>query len=140
MAILEKIRELAEQLTGHFPRGFGQLPGPRRSFGVMAGFTTLGALTLPGFVAQRPEDANQAQAVATEKAKTIADLVKVEVVKPARGGQQRMTNQPGTVHAFEEVELYAKTSGFLKMLGVDIGSRVKKGEVLAEIDSPETLG
>ena len=141
MAILEKIRMLAEPLSGHFPRSFAHMPGHGLSLSVMAGFTTLGALTLPGFVAQKPaEEPNQARAVATEKTENTADVVKVEVVKPARGGQQRMTNQPGTVHAFEEVELYAKASGFLKMLKVDIGSRVKKGELLAEIDSPETLG
>ena len=50
-----------------------------------------------------------------------------------------MTVQPGSVHSFESVELYAMVSGYLKSQGVDIGSRVKKGEVLAEIDVPREI-
>ncbi len=61
----------------------------------------------------------------------------MQVVKPERGGMQRTTNQPGTVRAFEYAELYAKVSGFVKTLNVDRGSRVKKGELLAEIYDPE---
>jgi RND family efflux transporter MFP subunit len=45
--------------------------------------------------------------------------------------------QPGSVHAFESVDLYAKASGFLKSQRVDIGSSIKQGETLAEIDAPE---
>ena len=50
-----------------------------------------------------------------------------------------MTVQPGSVHSFESVELYAMVSGYLRSQGVDIGSRVKKGEVLAEIDVPREI-
>jgi HlyD family secretion protein len=45
--------------------------------------------------------------------------------------------QPGSIHAFESVDLYAKASGFLKTQRVDIGSPIKAGEILAEIDAPE---
>ena len=62
---------------------------------------------------------------------------RVQVVKPERGGMERTTNQPGTVRAFEYAELFAKVSGFVKTLNVDRGSRVKKGELLAEIYDPE---
>ena len=55
---------------------------------------------------------------------------------PGAGGIPRTTVQPGSVHAFESVDLYAMVSGYLKTQDVDIGSRVKKGEVLAEIDVP----
>ena len=40
------------------------------------------------------------------------------------------------MHAFESVDLYAMISGYLKSQAVDIGSRIKKGEVLAEINVP----
>jgi RND family efflux transporter MFP subunit len=62
---------------------------------------------------------------------------RVEVVRPTRGGLQRRTIQPGSVHAFESVDLYAKVSGFLETQGVDIGDAVKQGQVLATIDAPE---
>jgi RND family efflux transporter MFP subunit len=62
---------------------------------------------------------------------------RVEVVKPRRGGMERTTNQPGTVHAFEYAQLYAKVSGYVKELKVDRGSRVKLGEPLIELFVPE---
>ena len=61
---------------------------------------------------------------------------RVEVVQPTKGGIPRLTVQPGSVHAYESVDLYAMVSGYLKSQGVDIGSRVKKGQVLAEIGVP----
>ena len=66
--------------------------------------------------------------------------LRVEVVQPVRGGVRRLTIQPGSVHAFESVDLYAKASGFLKSQTVDIGSSIKRGAVLAEIDAPELQG
>ncbi len=65
--------------------------------------------------------------------------VKVEVAKPKRGGLLRTTSQPGSVHAFESAELFAKVSGYLKIQNVDIGDRVKKDQVLAVIDAPELI-
>lgn len=62
---------------------------------------------------------------------------RVEVVKPKPGGMERTTTQQCTVHAFEYEEIKAKVSGYLKEQSVDIGSRVKKGQVLATIDAPE---
>ena len=50
---------------------------------------------------------------------------------------ERVTSQPGTIRAFEFAALYTKVSGFVKTLKVDRGSRVKKGELLAEIYDPE---
>ena len=44
---------------------------------------------------------------------------------------------PGTVQAFVEAPIYARTSGYLKTWYTDIGTPVKKGQLLAEIESPE---
>jgi RND family efflux transporter MFP subunit len=44
---------------------------------------------------------------------------------------------PGTVQAYTEAPIYARTSGYLKEWRVDIGSLVNKGDLMAEIDSPE---
>jgi RND family efflux transporter MFP subunit len=49
----------------------------------------------------------------------------------------RTTVQPGSVQAFESVDLHAGVSGYLKTLSVDIGDHVKKGVVLAKVDVPE---
>ena len=44
---------------------------------------------------------------------------------------------PGSVQAFNNAELYARVSGYLKKWYVDIGTRVKAGQLLAEIDVPD---
>ena len=44
---------------------------------------------------------------------------------------------PSTLQAYVESPIYARTSGYLKKWHHDIGSRVQKGELLAEIDTPE---
>jgi len=63
--------------------------------------------------------------------------VVVNIVHPKKGEMDRTTSQPGSIHAFESVQLYAGVSGFLKALNVDIGDRIKKNQVLAVVDVPE---
>lgn len=64
-------------------------------------------------------------------------LATAEVITPRPGGLDRVCVQPGTVEPFEAADLYAKASGFLIEQTVDIGSRVKKGDVLARLSVPE---
>lgn len=61
----------------------------------------------------------------------------VSVVKPVRRAAIRSLTLPATVEAFEKATLYAKVSGYLARVKVDIGDRVEMGEVLAVIDVPE---
>lgn len=44
---------------------------------------------------------------------------------------------PGTLQAFVAAPIYARVPGYLKSWSVDIGARVKAGQVLAQIDTPE---
>lgn len=44
---------------------------------------------------------------------------------------------PGTMQAYVESPIYARTNGYLKKWYYDIGSSVKKGDLLADIDTPE---
>lgn len=44
---------------------------------------------------------------------------------------------PGNVQAYLETPIYARTNGYLKKWYVDIGGRVKQGQLLADIDTPE---
>ncbi len=68
-----------------------------------------------------------------------SDVVRIEAVKPERGGIERTTNQPGSVIAYESARLFAKAPGYLKSQAVDIGDHVKRGQVLAVIDAPELI-
>jgi RND family efflux transporter MFP subunit len=44
---------------------------------------------------------------------------------------------PGTTLAFEQADIYARASGYVLKRNVDIGDRVKAGQLLAEITAPE---
>jgi RND family efflux transporter MFP subunit len=52
---------------------------------------------------------------------------------------ERTSTQPATVHGFHEAHSYAKASGYVAQLKVDIGSKVSAGDILAVIDIPETV-
>ena len=61
----------------------------------------------------------------------------VAVIKPARGSPAEEVVLPGNIQAFIEAPIYARTNGYLRHWYFDIGARVKKGELLADIESPE---
>jgi RND family efflux transporter MFP subunit len=44
---------------------------------------------------------------------------------------------PGTVEAFQQASIYARTNGYVKRWLVDIGDLVREGDLLAELDTPE---
>src|SRR6202047_4192786 len=62
---------------------------------------------------------------------------RVEVVRPRRVTVARRLQTNATLEAFEQADLFAKVSGYLSDVRVDIGDHVKAGEVLAVIDVPE---
>ncbi len=63
--------------------------------------------------------------------------IAVTVIQPRLGAVERLTTQPGSVQAYESVQLFAKVPGFLKSQTVDIGDRIKRDMVLAVVDVPE---
>lgn len=63
--------------------------------------------------------------------------VQVKVINPRKGALQRLCVQPGSVHSFESIQLYAQVPGFLEKQNVDIGDKVKKGDVLAQVFVPD---
>lgn len=86
------------------------------------------------------QGSHAATEVASESpAQSGEDVVSVKTVRPSPGGILRTSSQVGSVQAYESADLYAKISGYLKTLLVDYGSRVKKGQLLAEIDDPELV-
>src|SRR5271165_3790452 len=61
----------------------------------------------------------------------------VAVVHPIAEKPDEELVLPGTLQAYEESPIYARTNGYLLRWYKDIGSRVAKGELLADIDTPE---
>ena len=64
----------------------------------------------------------------------------VAVTKAARKNLDRQLTVSSELVPFQEIEVYAKVSGFVKQLFVDYGSHVKTGQVLAILEIPEQIG
>jgi RND family efflux transporter MFP subunit len=61
----------------------------------------------------------------------------VSTVSPRRAPEVLETPLPGSMEAILETGIWARTDGYLQARYVDIGDRVRKGQLLAEIDTPE---
>jgi RND family efflux transporter MFP subunit len=61
----------------------------------------------------------------------------VSAIHPSRDRDARDLSLPGSVEAWSQAPVYARTNGYLKGWYVDIGASVKSGELLAEIDTPD---
>ncbi len=61
----------------------------------------------------------------------------VNVFRPEREAPSEEVVLPANIQAFVDAPIFARTNGYLKRWYHDIGSHVKKGELLAEIESPE---
>jgi RND family efflux transporter MFP subunit len=61
----------------------------------------------------------------------------VTTVSPKPGGGGLPLTLPGTLQGINEATLYARSNGYILRWLKDIGSSVKKGELLAEITAPE---
>ncbi len=78
---------------------------------------------------------SQYQALAKET-ETLA-VPTVAVIHPTTEPSEEGLVLPGSMQAYVESPIYARTNGYLKKWYRDIGSRVRKGELLADIDTPE---
>jgi RND family efflux transporter MFP subunit len=74
-------------------------------------------------------------ALTTETKKLAIPTVSVIAPKVTPGGEEIAL--PGNVQAFIDTPVWARASGYLKAWYVDIGGRVKQGQLLAEIETPE---
>jgi RND family efflux transporter MFP subunit len=61
----------------------------------------------------------------------------VEVINPKKGAPDVKLELPGNTQPFNDAAIYARTSGYLKRWYFDIGAHVKRGDLLAEIETPE---
>lgn len=97
----------------------------------------LGALLALGFVATtvvrwvHSHNVNQA----AELAASTPPPVDVVIAKAAVGGQG--LTLPGQTAAWYESTIYARVNGYVRQWSADIGDRVKQGQVLATIETPE---
>ena len=84
-----------------------------------------------GFISRKKAEADLKQVTAT------AAIATVNVVYPKAGAPTDEIVLPGSTQAFTDAPIFARTNGYVKSWHVDIGTRVKKGQLLAEIETPE---
>jgi RND family efflux transporter MFP subunit len=61
----------------------------------------------------------------------------VETLTPTRAPASQELLLPGNVMPFADASIYARTSGYIQHWYADIGAKVKAGQTLADIDTPE---
>jgi RND family efflux transporter MFP subunit len=66
-----------------------------------------------------------------------AEVPSVAVVKVARGDLSQTLTLASEFHPFQEIDVHAKVAGYLKRIYVDVGDRVKEGQLLAVLETPE---
>ena len=74
----------------------------------------------------------------TLKADTSDDAIQsVSVITPTGGAQAMEVTLPANTQAFIDTPIYARTNGYLRKWYADIGTHVHKGQILADIETPE---
>ena len=96
----------------------------------------LAAMVVAGIVYRGISTRVRATSALTVQTQEMA-VPTVSVIQPKRGASSEEIVLPGNIQAFIDAPIYARTNGYLKRWYVDIGARVKAGQLLAEIDTPE---
>ncbi len=127
----EPVRE-PEREVEHGPPPRGASRAGRRLLGLGALLILCGAV---GYGAWRHYQLHTEVIATAEQAR---DLVPTVLTAPVRASAPTMSVVwPGSTEAFALADIYARASGYITQRNVDIGSRVKKGDVLVEITAPE---
>src|SRR6202163_1186015 len=98
---------------------------------------SVGAVALVVAIAVEGVWHRQSQEKAVAAWTDAAAIPVVDLVHPTKGAPQQQVVLPGDIHAWYEAPLYARVNGYLKNWYFDFGAQVKKGQVLADIDTPE---
>ena len=103
--------------------------------GVWLGLAVVALLLLAGILIRLLERSHAEHALATHTDE--ASVLTVSVTHPVASRLASEIALPGSVQAFTDTPIYARTSGYLRRWYFDIGARVRKGQMLAQIESPE---
>jgi RND family efflux transporter MFP subunit len=112
-----------------------QKPAPRPNGKRLLWFLVIPALlACSAFVTAYARRSSNASLAATTR---TLGLQNVNVIHAELGSPTTELTVPGTVQAFSESPIYARINGYLRVWNVDIGARVRKGQLLAVIEAPE---
>jgi len=110
-------------------------PPPRKSSARLT--VTLALLALAGLGAYVVHRALHRSEALQEAQAGGPGAPSVRVVEVKRSPREQELILPGTLLADQQTTLYARINGYLKSFAFDLGDAVKKGQLVAEIDSPE---
>jgi RND family efflux transporter MFP subunit len=116
------------------PDGFRSRPGTRRRTAILVVAAALALLALVIYSGVHSRAVAEAR---LEQRTDQAAIPTIDVVFPREGAPTQEIVLPGNTQAFSDSPIYARTSGYLKRWYFDIGAHVQKGQLLAEIETPE---
>ena len=108
-------------------------PVSRRKLGIFGAAAVIVALTLVVSGIRAREDSS----VKLREWTDDQAIPSVAVIYPDPGALTATIDLPGRLEAYNRAPIFARVNGYLKNWNVDIGARVKAGEVIAEIDAPD---
>ncbi|WP_460944136.1 efflux RND transporter periplasmic adaptor subunit [Spirosoma daeguense] len=88
-----------------------------------------------GFLMSRCSDSSSAKN--EMNAAAMEEEIRYEAIRVSASRPARELNLPGELESYYETDLYPRVSSYVKALHADIGDRVGKGQVLAELEAPE---
>jgi RND family efflux transporter MFP subunit len=103
----------------------------RLRFAAVTAAVVAGAVVVMGITTRRMADARLSTWTENQAMPTVA------VALPDARGKRTTIDLPGRLEAYSQAQLYARVSGYLKEWKADIGTPVKAGQLLAEIDAPD---
>src|SRR6267154_519468 len=116
------------------PNGFHPRPGTRRRTAILVAAAVLAVLAV--LIYSGIHSRAVAESRLTQRTQEAA-IPTVAVVLPKEDATTQEIVLPGNTQAFSDAPIYARTSGYLKRWYFDIGAHVQKGQLLAEIETPE---
>src|SRR5579862_983847 len=105
----------------------------KRTWRIVVAALTPSLVIAAGFVAAGCGNDADRTAAATESAPPAA------VVKVTRADITEEFSTAAVFRPFQEISIYAKVPGYVRHINVDIGDRVRKGELLATLEVPELV-
>jgi RND family efflux transporter MFP subunit len=104
---------------------------PGTWIGMVVVAAIIAAVVIFGLLARRGSERT------LQKETAVSAIPSVNVIYPAPSTLSSEIALPGNTQAFIDAPIYSRTSGYLKNWYFDIGARVRKGQLMAQIETPE---
>ncbi|HSU66389.1 MAG TPA: efflux RND transporter periplasmic adaptor subunit [Tepidisphaeraceae bacterium] len=112
-------------------------PAPETGRRLVIGLVILAVVLVVGFLFRHHANAAAEEDLTSQTSQAADAPAPVNVVRVSTSSPVHALILPGEARAWNESAIYARVSGYLGSWHADIGDKVKKGESLALIDTPE---